>query len=138
MRILAILAAAIMVGVGVGLVAAHSPSSNASCNSVQDETNKEVLRLPLLGLVVLTIPLDVHVGASTIGPVTVGPIDLGGTYYVTKGLSVFRESNGAAGLQTHAHTCRPDTSHHNFETVTIPADDETIATVAVTGVVIEL
>ena len=108
----------------IGLAAAHSPSANASCNSIQDETHREVMRLPLLGLAVFRLPIQVDVEILEVGPVVLHlGLHVGSTYYLTKDLAVFRESNDFVGLQTHDHTCRPDTSHHNFATIDVPADE---------------
>lgn len=68
----------------------HTPNPNGSCDNVGDET----------------ATLDVE-GVGTV-PLAAG-VDGVGTVYVT-GLddtpSVWTESNGVAGLQTHDHTCR--------------------------------
>ncbi|HEV8360613.1 MAG TPA: hypothetical protein VGR28_09180 [Candidatus Thermoplasmatota archaeon] len=122
MRALAVLVAAALVGLGAGLVAAHSPSSNASCNSVHED---KLLRLPILGEAVIVVPVDIHTGPVDIGDglVVVGPIHVGSTYYISPDFRIYRESNAWPGLQDHAHTCRPDTSHHDFDKVTIPADE---------------
>jgi hypothetical protein len=112
---------------------AHSPSPNADCNIVQDETFR------ILGIAVsVTVPgpqtVDAGVarvyvnGLQTVSvtvagtTVTLSLANLpAGTYWLGKDLHLYAETNGWTGVQTHAHTC---TLHPHGERggVTVPAD----------------
>lgn len=80
-----------------GIGAAHSPSTNFTCSSLSNPDNDES---------------DLTVAA---------PEGLGTLYLDLETTGVYAETNGYAGLQTHAHTCR--IGNPNTGTITtVPAD----------------
>ena len=89
----ALVAMAAVPSIGV----AHSPNPNGSCDNIEGEAAD----------LAVTNPTD----------------NSGILYVVAAGPSVWSESNGRAGLQTHSHTCRNNATD---EIITIGPDSKVL------------